>query len=78
MSITNLQIADKATTITPSNSTVLRPGVVFVGEGGNVAVETVSGDTQTFLNVPDGSILYVMVVKVLSTGTTATNMLLLE
>jgi len=78
MSITNLQIADNAFAVTPNDSTVLEPGVLFIGNGGAVAVQTLGGQTETFENVPDGSILYVMVTKVLATGTDATGIKILR
>ena len=76
MSITNLQIADSAVAVTPGDSTELSPGILFVGVGGDVAVQTLAGETVTFKNIADGSYLYTMVVKVLSTGTTAKNILI--
>jgi hypothetical protein len=78
MSITNLQIGDSATAVTPSDSTILTPGVLYIGVGGTVVVQPVEGEVATFVNVPDGYTLYVQVTKVLSTGTTATNILILR
>lgn len=78
MSIVNLQIADSATVVVPSDSVTFNQGVLYVGVGGNVAVKTIAGEDVTFLNVPDGAILYVMISRVLLTGTTATNMLILR
>jgi len=77
MTLTNIQIADKALVVTPSDSTVLKAGALFIGVGGNVKVTTLEGNDVTFKNVADGSILYVMVTKVWATGTTATDMLIL-
>lgn len=78
MSITNLQIADEAVVVTPSDSTVLNAGVLFVGTGGDITVDTLNSTNRTFKNVADGSILYVMVTKVYATGTTATDLLILS
>jgi hypothetical protein len=63
-----------AATVTPSDSTHLgNVRGLFVGGAGNVAVTTAKGTTLTFTGVVAGTILPVMVAKVLSTGTTATN-----
>lgn len=45
---------------------------LFVGGAGNVAVTTIGGDEVTFNAVPIGTILPVQVLKLKSTGTTAT------
>jgi len=77
MSIRNLQIADTNETVVPSDTTTFEQGVLYVGVGGDVNV-TVGGVTKVYKNVPDGAILYVMVTQVFSTGTTATDMLILR
>lgn len=67
-----------AATVTPSDSTVLRPTRgIYVGTGGNIAVQMTLGNTVTLVGVLGGSILPIQVVKVLSTGTTASNMVAL-
>lgn len=68
--------ARRIATVTPSDSTEFTFAVsgIYVGTTGHVAVTTASGDTETFLNFPSGQILPVQALKVLSTGTTATNM----
>jgi hypothetical protein len=51
--------------------------LVYVGTktpGQSVRVKTVSGDDVTFVNIPQGTILPVFVVRVFATGTTATNL----
>jgi hypothetical protein len=45
---------------------------LFIGGAGNVAVTTLGGDDVIFNAVPVGTILAVQVLKVKSTGTTAT------
>jgi len=77
MSITNLQIGDKAVDVTPDDDAVLESGVLFVGTGGDVAVRTIGGNEVTFKNVADGSILYVMVDKVME-ATTAEDIIILR
>lgn len=67
-----------AATVTASDSTHLgNVRSLFIGGDGNVAVTTAKGTTLTFTGVVAGSILPVMVTKVLSTGTTATNIVAL-
>jgi hypothetical protein len=46
---------------------------LWVGGAGNVALVTVKGTTLTYTAVPAGTYLYVRAQQVLSTGTTATN-----
>jgi hypothetical protein len=45
---------------------------LYVGGAGNVAVTTIGGDDVTFNAVPIGTVLPVQVLKLKSTGTTAT------
>jgi hypothetical protein len=68
-------------TVTKSDSTVLDPPgrALYVGVTGNVAVR-MAGDLSTpiFVNVQGGTVLSICVDQVLSTGTTATDMILLR
>jgi hypothetical protein len=70
--------AEDGAAVTVSDSTVLQPGVLYVGTGGTVVVRTRMGTDLTFTNVNDGSFLPVVVDKVYSTSTTASNMLILR
>lgn len=45
---------------------------LYIGGTGNVSVVTLGGDTITFAGVPAGTTLPIQVVKLRSTGTTAT------
>ena len=45
---------------------------LFIGGAGNVAVTTIGGDDVTFNAVPIGTVLPVQVLKLKSSGTTAT------
>ena len=67
---------DDANDITRRNNQVVRG--LYVGTGGNVTVR-MRGETTTvlFSNVPAGSILPVMVDRVMATGTTASNIVAL-
>jgi len=75
--------ASRAQAVTPSDSTNIPTQVegdnigclLYVGEAGDVAVETVGGDTVTFVGLLGGSFIPVHVRKVLSTGTTADSIL---
>jgi hypothetical protein len=51
--------------------------VLYIGTGGNLTVLTVSGQTVLFSNVLGGTFLPVQVLKVFSTGTTASNIVAL-
>ena len=66
--------SDTVDVLTTTKLDVRVPVEVYVGGAGNVAVVTGGGDTVTFTAVTAGSKLPVSVFRVLSTGTTATNM----
>ena len=71
--------AARAAAVSPSDSTVLS-GVrgLYVGGAGNVALKTKASDTAvTFTGVLAGSILPVRATQVMSTNTTATNIVAL-
>lgn len=51
--------------------------VLYVGTGGNVAVETIGGDSITLTGVVSGSFLPIMVRKVKVTGTSASDIIAL-
>ncbi len=71
--------AHSAVAVTPSDSTILpTTRALYVGVTGNIAVQMADDEnTLTFANVPVG-ILPIQVIKVLSTGTTATNIIALN
>ena len=65
--------------VTKSDSTVLQFRAVYVGGAGDVAIKhTEGGSAVTYVGVPAGSILPVSGVRVMSTGTTATNMVWMD
>ena len=71
--------ATHASAVTKSDTTVLAGVVgIYVGGAGNLAVTMNSGVDVIFPAVPVGSILPIRVTKVLSTGTTATNVVALQ
>ena len=77
--------AGRASAVTPSN-TVDIPAitggtnngcVLYIGGFGDLRVETVGGDTVTFVGVLGGTFFPVQVSRVYATGTTATNIVAL-
>ena len=62
-----------AEAVVPNDATEVCYSGFYVGVAGNVVVETPAGDTVTFTAVQVGSIIPVCAVKVLASGTTATN-----
>lgn len=67
-----------AAVVTPSDSTDLTyVSVLFIGGSGNVAVITAAGETVTIAGVVAGSVLPLRVSRVMSTNTTATNIVAL-
>jgi hypothetical protein len=61
-----------AAAVTPSDTNAQSYRALYVGGAGNVAVQTVGGNTVTFTAPPVGTILPVEVQKVMATNTTAT------
>ena len=64
--------------VTASDSTVLAPGVLFIGSGGDVNVRTRAGTDLVFKNVNDASFLPIVVDMVYTTSTTASDILILR
>jgi len=65
--------------VTPSDSTdldALAKGL-YVGTGGDVVIMDRAGNTVTFVNVVSGSVLPVFVTRVMSTNTTASDIVAL-
>jgi hypothetical protein len=71
--------ARTALAVTPSDSAdlTLIARALYVGGAGNLSVDTVGGDTVSFVGVQAGSFLPVRVRRVRATGTTATNIVAL-
>lgn len=69
--------ANRAAAVTPNDSSDLAfvTRALYVGGAGDIALVTSGGDTVTFAAVPAGSILPVRAKRVLTTGTTATNII---
>lgn len=65
-----------ATTITTSDTTNLpTPSVIYVGGAGAVKVTTAQGDDVTFSGLQAGTVIPVQVIRVWTSGLTATNLL---
>lgn len=67
--------AVRASAITKSDSAINAFRAIYIGTGGDVAI-IAQGDTAavTLKNVPSGSLLPISTLKVMSTNTTATDM----
>jgi hypothetical protein len=65
--------AERAEAIIPSDTTDLSRATraLYVGAGGDVALQMVSGATVTFTGMQGGMIYPLRVARVLATGTTA-------
>jgi hypothetical protein len=71
----NVPVGTKLLAVTKSDSTVVNCQMLYVGGTGDVAI-LADGDTAavTLSSVPAGTILPIACNKVMSTNTTATNM----
>lgn len=59
--------------VTASDTAVFMESAVYVGNGGNVAVRPADGSAVvTFVGIPNGSIIPMMIIGIMSTNTTAT------
>lgn len=73
---TSTSSAQYFTAVTPADGSDLaggQPRGIYVGGAGNVAVHDAGRLAVTFVAVPAGSFLSISPLRVLSTGTTATN-----
>jgi hypothetical protein len=67
------------TAVTKSDSTVLNFQALWIGGAGNVAIKTSeAADAVTIVGVPAGTILPISGGLVMSTNTTATNIVALD
>ena len=68
-----------AAAVTPDSGVVLPApaAALYVGGAGSVTVITPNGQVATFANVPAGTTLRVRATRVMSTGTTATQIVAL-
>ncbi len=68
-------IAVRAEDVTKSDATIFSASQIYIGTTGDVAVRTTEGDVVTFVGALAGMTLPVLVDKVLSTGTTASDII---
>lgn len=70
--------ARNAFAVTKSDSTIVNCRAVYVGGTGDLAVMPIDGTTAvTFSSVPAGALLPIACSKIMSTNTTATNIVAL-
>lgn len=71
-------VASRLIAVTKSDTHRFQAGSLYVGTGGDVSVLSVGNKSPViFKNVPDGSILPVFAIAVYSTGTTASDFVVL-
>lgn len=70
----DIDLYSDAQTITPSDSAFIAPTKgIMIGATGTLAITTAKGTTLTITGLAVGTIHPISAIKVLSTGTTATN-----
>ena len=77
---TNTNTSGACRAITPNDSTDLPLGIcraIYVGVGGDISIDDLSGETVVFKNAISGSVIPVQTARVNATGTTATNLVAL-
>jgi len=60
--------------VTSDTVNLASPSVIYVGSGGSVKVTTAQGDDTTFAGLLAGSVIPVQVIRVWTTGTTASSL----
>lgn len=73
MTLRNDGLASDGVAVTPSDTVEQNLSALYIGGGGDVAVKGLSGTAVTFKNVAAGTILPIVVNRVMSTNTTATS-----
>ena len=65
--------------ITPHDTTQIATAhrAIYVGGAGNLAITSSGGDSLTFVGVPAGTVLPIKASVILSTGTTATSIVVI-
>ncbi len=60
-----------AVELIPDDATFLRVTSLYVGTGGDIAVEMENGDVVTFIGVPSGTVLPIRILRLLEGDTDA-------
>jgi len=77
---TNTNTSGACRAITPNDSTDLPLGIcraIYVGVGGDISIDDLSGETVVFKNAISGSVIPVQTARVNATATTATDLIAL-
>jgi len=77
---TNTHSSGACRAITPNDSTDLPLGIcraIYVGVGGDISIDDLSGETVVFKNAISGSVIPVQTARVNATATTATDLIAL-
>jgi len=57
-----------------TNALATVPRALWVGTGGNLSVTSMAGDSETFVNVPSGTLLSIRPAYINTNGTTASDL----
>jgi len=73
-------VATRHADVTKSDVTVFdAPQAIYIGTGGDIALRLIGNSTTVvYKNIPDGTFLPVLADQVLSTGTTASDIVRME
>ena len=77
---TNTHTSGAVRAVTPNDSTDLSLGTcraLYIGTGGDVSIDDLSGETVVFVGALAGSILPIQTARVNATGTTASDIVAL-
>ena len=75
MTMRNDRLYSDAVAVTTSDTTEVGYSGLYIGVTGDVAIKGIGGVAVTFKAVPAGTILPIVVNRVMATNTTATNIL---
>jgi hypothetical protein len=79
MELSAITPAGEADAVTPADGTNIAPTRgIYVGASGDLKVDMLDGSTLTFVSITAGVVHPLQVVRVYSTGTTATDIIALR
>jgi hypothetical protein len=73
MAFNSTTVTAECFAVTKSDTTKITAYGFYVGTTGDVAIQDGSGNTVTFTAVPAGAVVPVVCSRIMSTGTTASN-----